>query len=215
MMLVFFAVLAGAVVLAWMLTARRPEHRPVAVLLTVGAVADGGLQVFDRAVLAPLRASRGVATPWTGWARAAGSLADALTLVWPAAIVATVLVVFAGRRPLAAFVGWACAVAVLIGAHPMAGDGTQARALAVANVLAVAISVALVVAWYRKTARPATSAQFALALIVSAELVSLLGAWRVGPFERWPVAQVLYLALFGVLVLAQGRFLWSSPQPSS
>jgi hypothetical protein len=206
---------AAAVVVAWILASKRPEHRSVALLLSFGLIADAGLCVFDAAVLAPLRASLGTATPWTGWARAAGFLADAVTLVWPAAILAAVLVVFAGRKPWPALAGWACVLVVLAVAHPIAGDGSQARALALANTLAIMASAGIVLAWYRKTTEPAGSARLALALIVSAEAVSLLGAWRVGPFERWPVAQALYLALFGALVLAQGRFLWSSPQPSS
>ena len=208
--------MAGAVVLAWILASRRPEHRPVALLLSIGLVVDAGRHVFDGAVLAPLRDSLGVATPWTGWARVAGFLADAVTLVWPAAILAAVLVVFAGRKPWPALAGWACVVAVLAVAHPIAGDGSQARALALAgHAHAIMASAGIVLAWYRRTTEPAGSARLALALIVSAEAISLLGAWRVGPFERWPIAQILYLALFGVLVLAQARFLRSPPQPSS
>ena len=52
-------------------------------------------------------------------------------------------------------------------------------------------------------------------MIVSTETISLFGAWRVGLFEQWPVSQVLYLTLFGMLILSQGRLLWSSPQPST
>jgi len=215
MMVAFFALMASAIVLAWMLASRRAEHRPVALLLSVGLAADVGRHVFDGAVLAPLRSSLGVTIPWTGWARVAAFVAHAMTLAWPAALVAAVLVVFAGRRPWAALAGWAGVLAVIAVVHPMAGDGSQQRALAAANALGVLIALGIVLAWYRKTTRPAGAARLSLALIVAAEAVSLLGAWRVGPFERWPVAEALYLGLFGVLVLAQGRFLWNSPQPSS
>jgi hypothetical protein len=210
-----YLALAAAVALAWILASRRPEHRPVALLLSVALVSEAAERAWDASVIAPLRDSLGVAVPWTGWARAAGLLADAITLVWPAAVVAAVLVVFAGRRPWAALAGWACVLVVFAVVHPFAGNGSQARALAVVDVLATLVSLGIVLAWYRRTTRPASSAQFALTLIVAAEGISLLGAWRVGLFERWPVSQVLYLALFGILVLAQGRFLWSSPQLSS
>jgi hypothetical protein len=134
--------------------------------------------------------------------------------VWPFAIVAAALVVFAGRKPWPALAGWALVLAVLAFVHPIAGS--QATALAIVQALSIVGSAAIGYAWYRRTTTHATSAQFAMALIVTMELVSLLGAWRVGLFEQWPVSQVLYLGLFGALVLAQGRwFLWNSPQPCS
>jgi hypothetical protein len=213
MMVALLVTFAASVVLAWGLTWKRPEHRPVALLLSVGLAADVGRHVYDLAVLGPLRDSLGVEVPWTGWARVAALVAHALTLVWPAAIVAAVLVVFAGRKPWVAIIGWVAVLAVLAVAHPLAES--QARALSAVQILAVVISAGIVIAWYLRSTKPSGSARLALALIVSAETISLFGAWRVGLFDRWPVSQLLYLALFGVLVVAQGRFLWNSPQPSS
>jgi len=210
MMAVFFAAMLGAVVLAWVLASRRPEHRPVALLLSVGLAVDVGRHVYDEAVVAPLRDSLGVDVPWTGWARAVGFGADAITLMWPTAIVAAALVVFAGRRPWGAVVGWGGVLVVLAVAHPIAGS--QAVALALVQALSIVGSAALGYAWYRRTTTPATSAQLALAMIVTAELVSLLGAWRIGPFAAWPISQTLYLSMFVILVLVQGRFLWTPPQ---
>ena len=140
-------------------------------------------------------------------------LANGLALLWPAALVGAALVVFAGRRPWAAIAGWACALAVLTVVHPAGAD--QARAFALVQLLAVASAAAVGVTWYRRReGRPMSSAHFALAMILSTELVSLLGAWRVGPFEHWPISQVLYLVLFAMLIVSQWRYLWSSPQPS-
>jgi hypothetical protein len=214
MMAAFFAVMVGAVLLAWILATKRPEHRPVAVLLSIGLGVDVGRHVYDVAVLAPLRASLGVDVPWTGWARVAAFGAHAMTLAWPAAIVATALVVFAGKKPWAAVIAWAIVLAVLAVVHPIASD--QAKALALVQALSIVGSAGIGYAWYRRTTTPATSAQFALAMIVTAELVSLFGAWRLGPFAAWPISQTLYLSMFGILVVIQGRFLWTPQrQPST
>jgi hypothetical protein len=198
--------------MAWALASKRREHRPIAVLLSLGLAAEVAQRALSVAVLAPLRAALGVDVPWSGWARAAGLLYDAVALTWPAALVGAALVVFAGRRPWAALLGWSFAVAAFAGAHPIAGDGSQARAYTAVQTLAVAIAAGLGLGWIRGRATPATTAQYALAMMVIAELVSLLGAWRVGLFEGWPIAQALYLVMFGVVALVQGRFLWTSPQ---
>jgi hypothetical protein len=212
MMIALFAMYVGAAVLAWILTAKRPEHRPVALLLSLGLAVEVLQLVLEVGVLAPLRASLGVQAPWTGWAAVVGLMAKGVWAIWPAALAATVLVAF-GRKPWLAIVGWACTMIVFAVVHPIAGDGSEARVLAVVEVLFVAISAGVLVAWYSKPSRPMNSAQFALTMIVATELVSLLGAWRVGLFEQWPVSQMLYLVLFGVLILTQGRALWNSPQP--
>ena len=213
MMFALFAMYGMAVMLAWILASKRPEHRPVALLLSLGLTVEVVQLALEVGVLAPLRASLGVEVPWTGWASVVGLVAKAVWMIWPAALTATVLVAF-GKKPWAAFIGWACALAFFATAHPIAGDGSEARALAMVEVGFVAVSAAVLIAWYRQPMRPMNSAQFALTMIVATELVSLLGAWRVGPFEQWPVSQVLYLVLFGVLILTQGRWLWNSPQPS-
>ncbi len=214
MMFAFFATLAVAAALAWRVTSRRPEHRPLALLLSVMLADNLAVRAWNAAVLAPLRASLGVQVPWTGWARVAGLVTHALWLVEPAALLAAALVVFAGRKPWAAVASWASAVVMLGIMHPTAADGSLARALTALQVVAVLYAATLGVWRWRKT-RAATPAQLALGMIVTTELVSLLGAWRIGPFEHWPVSQALYLMLFAGLVLFQGRFLWSSPQPSA
>jgi hypothetical protein len=214
--LAFYAVVLAATALAWTLARRRPEHRPVAVLLSVAIVADVAVHLYDVAVIAPLRAELGLG-PWTGWARAASVLYNAAQLAYPAILVATVLHVFKAARPWLAAIGWTFAVAYFVVAHPVGGDGSQARALTIADAAAATVALAVVVRWYARARQPATSAQYAMALIASAELASLIGAWRVGPFAAWPVSQVLYVALYAALALVQGRYLWTSPrlQPSS
>lgn len=214
MIVAFYGLMAGAAVLAWVLTLRRPEHRPVAMLLTAGLVLDVGLGVLGQTVVAPIRASLGVAVPWTGWAEAVAVLYNAVALAWPFALLAASLAVFTRRSPWFAFAGWGLAVALFAVLHPIAGDGSQARFLTFGELFPALVSAVLVVFAYRSARRPASSAEFALAVIVAAEVVSLLGAWRVGLFQGWPVTQGLYMVVYATLVIAQGRFLWT-PQPSS
>jgi hypothetical protein len=206
--------LAIVAAMAWVLASRRREHRPVAVLLSFGLAGDLLVRALVVAIIAPLRDALGVDVPWTGWAWGAALLIHAIELMWPAALVATSLVVFARRKPWAAIIGWACAVATFAVVHPIAGDGSLARAFTAVQVLSVSTSVALCLMWLRRRTTPATSAQYALMMIVIAELVSLLGAWRVGLFDGWLISQGLYLLMLGIIALVQGRFLWNSPQSS-
>lgn len=199
--------------MAWALASKRREHRPVAVLFSIGLVGELVLRAYDATILASLREALGIDVPWTGWARAAALLSHAIVLTWPAALVAACLVVFARRRPWLAVIGWAVAVAAFAVAHPIAGDGSLARAFTAAQVLSVSVSAALCLMWLRRRTTPATSAQYALMMVVIAESLSLLGAWRVGLFEAWPISQMAYLFMFGIVALVQGRFLWT-PQVS-
>lgn len=83
--LVAFALSILACALAWALVRRRPEHRPVALLLTLGLFADIVRQALAVYAIGPARASSGGA-PLTGWARAAGHLDAALFTAYPAAM---------------------------------------------------------------------------------------------------------------------------------
>ena len=208
MMLLFFALWLAVIVLAWMLARKRPEHRAVAVLLSVGFAADIVHPALD-AMAAPPQANP--VNQWLSWI--AGVLGTGLALLWPAALVGAALVVFAGRKPWAAIAGWACALALLVLLHP--ARGVHERAFSLVQALAVACAAGIGVSWYRRKGDGSmTSAHFALAMILSTELVGLLGAWRLGPFEHWPISQVLYLLLFAMLLVSQWRYLWRSPQPS-
>jgi hypothetical protein len=206
MMVAFFVAWLAVIVLAWTLTQRRPEYEPIAVLLSVGFAADA---VYP--MLALLLRS---AYPRAVWA--SGMLANGLALVWPAALVAAALVVFAGKKPWGAALGWACALAALAIGGPIAGDGSEPHVLTMVQVVASLSAAGIGLVWYRTARRARTaanSAHFALMAIIVTEVVALLGAWRIGPSEHWPVSQALYVVMFGIVGVMQGRFLCSS-QPS-
>src|SRR5262245_22335748 len=93
----FYVASAIATSLAWALARRKPEHRPIAYLLTASLASDLG-QYALRPLLLHWIAALGDAT-WTGWPRVAAHAYQALFMVWPAALAATALVVFLGRKP--------------------------------------------------------------------------------------------------------------------
>jgi len=93
-------VLSGvATALAWHLARERPDHRPVAALLTLGFISDLARQALRIAVFLPAR-ERFAGAPYTGWTRVAADADNALALAYPAAIVAGALWVFLRRRSL-------------------------------------------------------------------------------------------------------------------
>jgi hypothetical protein len=192
-----------SVVLAWVVASARPEHRPISILLSIGLADELAERSVAIAVLDPLRFD-------AQWASAARLLTDAVTLVWPAAILATALVVYVGRKPWAAIAGWAMVVGILGAMHHVVADHAHEHALALAHASAVAGAAAMGVAWYRRTKTRATTSQHALAFVIAAEVVSLFGAWRIGVVDGWLVSQVLYLIMFGALIALQGRLVWDS-----
>lgn len=214
MMIGLLVLFLGAVSLAWAFARRHAEYRPIAILLSVGLGVDAVQLAIEGAILAPLRSELGVHTPWTGWAHVAGVLASAVWMVWPASIVAASLAVFARWKVWPAVAGWAVALLLFAVVHPVAGDGSEAKALAMIQTVAAVASAGILVTKYERCVMPSTPAQHALAMIVATEMVSLMGSWRIGPFDHWGVSQVLYLVLFGTLIVTQGRSLWNSLQPS-
>lgn len=195
MIAVMFLSAAIAVLFAWFLAGRRIEHRPIAVLLSVGFAADGASEILDRLVLAPLRATHGVDAPWTGVPWLFALLSHALELVWPAALVGAALIVFARHHVWPAFGAWAMAVAALAVFHPIAT--ALATALSTADMLSVAASAILLALWYRRAVF-ATSAQVALAIIVLTEVAALACSPRL---PGWPASQAIHVLLFVVLAV--------------
>jgi hypothetical protein len=184
--------------------------------MIVALVTEGTLRALDALVISPLRAERGVATAWTGWARAAEHLADAVWLAGVAALPAAALVVFAGRRPWPVIAAWAAFVATLVVVHPRGATGELAMWLGAAQGLAVVASLGMFFTWRRTRTAAATPAHFVLTAAIANELVAVLTGWWARPPESWNVTQVLTFVVLGATILIQGRFLWSTrPSRSS
>jgi hypothetical protein len=210
-----YAALVIATVLAWELALWRPEHQPIAYLLTV-ELASNVAQRAMHPVLLHWLATLGDAT-WTGWPRVVAHVSQALFMVWPAALAAIALVVFLGRKPWPVMACYAVVVAGLVALHPKARDGSLPRVYAAVQMVGLLVAVGSAAMWYlssRRTRRRANTAQAALMFILSVEVPSIAGAWRIGIFAHWHLAQIAYLIMFVLLILLQAVFLWRSLRSS-
>ena len=206
-----YALSALTTVLAWMLARYRAEHRPVAVLLTVGLGADVAQRILRTFYLNAAIEQFGTDVPWIGTARLAANLSQALFLAWPAALVGAAIVVFLRRSAWPAGAAYAAAVAGIVVVHPIAGDGSLARALTAAQLAAVLAAIGCGLTWYLRPSDELTStAQAALALIVGVEFITLGFAWRTGIFASWHLSQAIYVVLYAVLTILQGGGVWQS-----
>jgi hypothetical protein len=189
--------------LAWALAWRRAEHRPVALLLTLGLATDLLRRALYLHVLVPgYQAAGGAAL--TGWYRVAGNLDAATFLVWPAAIAGASVRVYLGRRPVMVVVAWAVVGAALAACYPVARGALLARVFLVAELAALLVATGSIVTWARRRRVPDVQ-HVSVALVVAAELCAVVaGPWKVDLFGAWPLAQLGYAALYVVLIVLQG-----------
>ena len=200
------AVLAAAVALAWTLTSRYREHRPTAVLLSLLLGKVAVQYVLDVTILAPLRASLGLA-PWTGAAWAVALLSHSIGLIWPAALAGTAIVLFTGKKPWLVSIGWAVAVIAYATIHPLAPTGGQACFHFVADVAGAFSAAVMAIAWYRSnTSERGSSAQLTLTAIIMVDLLTVPAALHV---QNWPTPQAIYLVTFALLGVMYGYAIWN------
>jgi hypothetical protein len=206
-----------ACVLAWLLAKKSREHYPIALLLTAAIVNDAVGWLFNSYVLAPLCEKLGT-SEWSGWARAAGHLSDALWLFWPAALTAAVLRTFFGVKPWWAMGLWGTLVTAMVIRHPTAANGSLGLWMGLGHGIFVVISLAVMIYWKRASKRTLryqlSSAHKVLAIVVANEIVSLLTAIWTGPFQREPLTQLAVLAELVAIILVQGRYLWAPKSTS-
>ena len=204
----------AAAVLAWVIARRQVEHRTVAVLLSIGLGCDVVQRTLRFAVLAPAHLRFGRA-PLEGWALVVGQLSQALFLAWPAAMVASVRVSFdvSGASTRRSFlligVAWVAASATLALTYPITRGPVLARCYLAVELVALLVTAVTIGRWVRERRTPELH-HLSIALVATAELCTLVGPWRYDLFGSWPLAQSVYLTLFGVLVVLQGGSLWLS-----
>lgn len=212
-LLAFAYILSGTVmVLAWVVAHREPAHRLIAVLFTAALGSDLARRALRVLVLTPARA-RGGGEPFTGIARVACDLDNALFLSWPASLVAVSLWIFARRRPWPALAAWGAAVIALGLLYPATRGVLLQRCYLGADLAAVAVGIGSIAIWIRRRAWPELRHRSVM-LVLAAECATLIGPWRVGPFARWDLAQVMYAALYAVLVVLHGGAAWRRPSHS-
>ncbi len=201
-----------AAVPAVLLARRRVEHRPVALFIVWTLVADlvrAALMVWG---WAPARAALGPVPPLAGWPRVAHHLDQVLLLTWPAGLAALAVVVFMRARRAAlgglAF-AYVAAVVALVITYP-ANRPLLARVYALAFLAGVVAVIASAVSWTRRRERPRPehATTLVLGLLDFALFAGPFAPPAPQPFERWNLAQLIYLLTWSALALMNGGFLW-------
>jgi hypothetical protein len=203
-----------ATVLAWLVARRRPEHAPIAYLLTFGLASD----LVRRALhwfLAPAYAELSGA-PATGWVRFTVNIEQALFLGWPAGIAAVAMVIYLGRRPWPVAVGYVAGVlGIIVFGYPAIRGDLLRKAYLGFELTCLMVAVGCLLHWiaFRKdTPRPR---HLIVMLIIGAEAAGFIGgAWRFGIFTTWKLAQVAYTMLYSAVAVINGGVLWIRPKSS-
>jgi hypothetical protein len=199
------------VALSWVVARRRPDHRPVAAVLTVGLVSDLARQALRVAVFLPAR-ERLNGAPFTGWTRVAADVDNAFFLAYPAAIVALMVVVFLRRRAWPVAVVWALAVAALAVAYPATRGATLSRCYLGAELAAVAMTVGAAITWFWRREPPTLT--IGIALLVGASEAATLLPFHKGIFDSWTLARVSYVTLYVILIVLYGGVVCGSSSHS-
>jgi hypothetical protein len=219
-----------AAISAVALARRRVDHRPIALALVVVTVASLGRAAMHAWVL------RG--GPYAGWARAAFHLEQALWLAGPATLAWVTLVALhprcamcpkapildrihreANQIVLAGLVGpiWVTLSAACVCLYPALRDGPLRLFYLAAQLSALLVCVASVVAWLRRWGhREVTLPAAIVLLLVACSLGDLLaGAWRYGLFgAAYETTQWILLVMYTVIAIVQiGVLAWSNGSP--
>lgn len=210
-----YVVSVFATVLAWPVAKRRPDHTPIALLLTFGLVSDLVRRLLREYLFLPAYAALAGA-PATGWLRCAFNVEQALFLAWPAGLAAVALWVYLKQRPwivALGYVEWVLAIAGL--GYPAIRGDLLSKAYLAFELACLLVAVGAIVHWIAFRKDPPRVSHWIVALMVGTEVVGLIaGAWRFGIFTAWTLAQVSYCMLYAVLIAINGAVLWVWPNPS-
>ena len=167
-------------VLAWRFTGLHTRHRPAAVFITLGLVADVVGQAMIAWVINPARAQRPVGAPLVGIARAAFHIDEVCVLAWPfglAAVAALVVLEEPHRRRVTALVGsmWGLSALALALAYPMIRGPLLGRVYLAVELTSLATIVASGWSWWQRWEKPS---------LVEGSVI-ILGAVELGAVIQW------------------------------
>lgn len=211
-MIGLLALSAAVVTLAWWVAARRPDHRPVALFLTLSLASDLVRWALTSWVLIPERARSG-GVPFTGWHLVVCHIDRSLVLALHAGLAALAMWVFLRRRPWAVAVAWALAVAALAVTYPITRGEVLQRCYLAAELATLGVVSGCYVMWWWRREKPNFSNVCAL-LLGSGEVAILIGPYSRNIFTSWDIAQAMYATIYVVLLILHGGILWRLEQPS-
>lgn len=194
----FLAAVSG--VMVW--RARR-DHRPLALFLTWFIIATAARAVLASrfGLIRPLGSP-----PFTGAARLAFHVDQAIELSWSAGLAAMAMTVFgAGRRSALPVVGllWGALVAYLAINYPeIRGDALRKGYLA-AELVALAVAAASIVTWTWRKDSPSPARIGVLALCLTDGVTLLAGAWRWGFWVHWDLNQAAFAIIYATIAVYQ------------
>lgn len=197
-----------ATVLAWPVAKRRPDHIPIATLLTFGLLADLARRLLREFILVPAYAPS-LGTPTTGWLRIARIVEQALFLGWPAGLAAATLWIHLRRPPWLVAVGYVVGVlGIAVFGYPAIHGDLLHKAYLGFQLACLAVAVGAIFHWAVFKKDQARTAHWIVGLMVGTEIVGLVaGAWRFGIFTNWTLAQLSYCILYAMLTLINGAVL--------
>jgi hypothetical protein len=197
----------AAFITAVLFARRERTFTPVAWLLGGSLLADGVALTLTLLFLAPARAIGAV--PYTGSARAAFHVTQALFVGWSAGITALAIHSFAKRRPWAVALVYLVVVAAIAAAYPeLRRERLQSAYLAMTMVSIAVSSGAIAVWWRSKPTTPPGPAQITAALFVLFEFGALIGPYAAGLIDvNWPIANGLHMGLDVGLAILMVRWL--------
>jgi len=192
----------AAAVSAVLLARRRADHRPFAVYMVSVTVANT-MRAMLTAWWCPIRPLG--SPPFTGSARLAFHVDEAVGLALPAALAITAIVLFAERRRLAVVpaLAWIGGVAYLCASYPEVRGEQLRRVYLAAELGALCIAAGAITLWtWRRL--PPTPARVALLAVVIVDGVTLIaGAWRYGFWDHWHLQQIALTLLYATLTILQ------------
>ena len=206
-----------AAALAVVCARKHSEHRPVAAFLAGAVATDLTRLALQEWIIRPAREALLAAgiepatVPLTGWPRVAFHLDSALFLSWFAALAALSLWVFLRRRPWPVAIVHGLAVTALVLSYPTIRYDTLLQFYLAAQLATLTVGLGALGPWLGR-ASPRLP-QVVTSCILMVDLAGIVaGPWRFGLFgAAWSFAQVMYSALYAVLIVVQTGALWTSP----
>lgn len=202
------AATSSAIVLAW----QRRRHAPVAILLAGGLGGD----MVQRGLAAVLV---GQPRPFTGVARVAWTVKEAIFTAYVPGVVAVALLVLLRARRQALLLpsaAWGAIVAAHVFGYPeLRGTALASfyRDVQIAAVVALGAMVARFEVQRRLAHRAPTTTELVVVWAAATEAMNLGGPYLVEPWSRWGLARVAYGVFYVVASIVQiieGGSAWTS-----